>query len=89
MQHTDLTKDRRNGNELADQLMRPYDLLISRVQNDLGRMPNEERVYRNLKLSAKSLLGPDVNLRNLIGPVFDMVYQKAKEVINRFIFLSF
>ncbi|MFH0266679.1 type VI secretion system membrane subunit TssM [Vibrio rumoiensis] len=78
MQHTDLTKDRRNGNELADQLMRPYDLLISRVQNDLGRMPNEERVYRNLKLSAKSLLGPDVNLRNLIGPVFDMVYQKGK-----------
>ncbi|TVO35879.1 type VI secretion system membrane subunit TssM [Vibrio algivorus] len=78
MQHTDLTKDRKEGNEAADQLMAPYDLLISRVQNELGRMPNEERVYRNLKLSAKTLLGPAVNLRNLIGPVFDIVYQEGR-----------
>lgn len=79
MEHTDLTKDRRNGNEAADALMRPYDLVVSRVQNDLGRMPNEERVYRNLKLSAKSILGPSINLRNLIGPVYDIVYQQGKK----------
>lgn len=78
MEHTDLATERNNGNELADQLMRPYDLLISRVQNELGRMPNEERVYRNLKLSAQSLLGPAVSLRNLIGPVFDIVYKTGK-----------
>lgn len=78
MEHTDLAADRSNGNELADQLMRPYDLLVSRIQNELGRMPNEERVYRNLKLSAQSLLGPEVNIRNLIGPVFDIVYKNGK-----------
>lgn len=82
MQHTDLTKDRHNGIEAADQLMAPYDLLISRVQNELGRMPNEERVYRNLKLSAKTLLGPAINLRNVIGPVFDIVYQGGRRSDN-------
>lgn len=79
MQHTDLTKDRHDGSIAADKLMRPYDLYISRVQNELGKMPNEERVYRNLKLSAQSILGPDISLRNLIGPVFDMVYKQGKK----------
>ncbi|WP_306462422.1 ImcF-related family protein, partial [Klebsiella pneumoniae] len=39
-------------------------------------MPNDQRVYRNLKLSAQTVLGPSVNLRSLIGPVFDVVFEE-------------
>ncbi len=74
MLHTDLAGDRKAGNSSADKVMKPFDGLVSRVQSDLGSVPNELRIYRNLKLQAQTVLGPSINLRNLIGPVFDMVY---------------
>lgn len=58
MRHTDLTAERLNGDKGAEQVMRPYDKVIARAQVELGSMPNDQRVYRNLKLSAQTVLGP-------------------------------
>ncbi|WP_455433375.1 type VI secretion system membrane subunit TssM [Vibrio porteresiae] len=76
MRHTDLTADRKHGDKMADKVMSPYDQTIAKVQQQLGSMPNEQRVYRNLKLSAQTVLGPAINLRSLIGPVFDVVFEE-------------
>ncbi len=74
MLHTDLTGERESSLPMAVKVLKPYDTLIAKAQSELGDMPNDQRVYRNLKLQAQSVLGPSVNLRNLIGPVFDMVF---------------
>ncbi|ANU39451.1 type VI secretion system membrane subunit TssM [Vibrio scophthalmi] len=76
MRHTDLEGERRNGNEDAEAVMKPYEQVIARAQADLSTMPNDQRVYRNLKLSAPTLLGPSINLRHLVGPVFDIVFEE-------------
>ncbi len=74
MLHTDLTGERLSNQPQADKVLHPYDNVIAKAQSELGNMPNDQRVYRNLKLQAQSVLGPSVNLRNLIGPVFDVVF---------------
>ncbi|MGY3572073.1 type VI secretion system membrane subunit TssM [Vibrio paucivorans] len=76
MKHTDLAKDRAQGDPLAEDVMKPYDTIIANVQQQLGFMPNDQRVYRNLKLNAQTILGPSINIRNLVGPVFDVVFQE-------------
>lgn len=76
MRHTDLEKDRLTGDQDAESVMKPYDRVIARAQTELSTMPNDQRVYRNLKLSAQTLLGPSVNLRRLVGPVFDVVFEE-------------
>lgn len=80
MLHTDLTGDRARGDRNAESVMKPYDQVVAKVQSDLGSMPNDQRVYRNLKLNAQTVLGPSINLRNLIGPVFDVVFEER--VVN-------
>ncbi|WED24546.1 type VI secretion system membrane subunit TssM [Vibrio sp. JC009] len=76
MQHTDLAYDRNRGDEALEKIMQPYDEVIAKAQSELGAMPNDQRVYRSLKLTAETVLGPDINLRNLIGPVFDVVFEE-------------
>ncbi|MCG6507977.1 type VI secretion system membrane subunit TssM, partial [Vibrio parahaemolyticus] len=76
MRHTDLAGERERGDKVANQVMKPYDKTIAKVQSDLGSMPNDQRVYRNLKLNAQTVLGPAINLRNLVGPVFDVVFEE-------------
>lgn len=80
MLHTDLAGDRARGDHNAESVMKPYDQVVAKVQSDLGSMPNDQRVYRNLKLNAQTVLGPSINLRNLIGPVFDVVFEER--VVN-------
>ncbi|WP_373054853.1 type VI secretion system membrane subunit TssM [Vibrio salinus] len=75
MDHTDIAKARKEGDPIADQIMHPYDTTIAAVQTELGSVPTEERVYRNLKLNSQTVLGPAINLRSLVGPVFDMVFE--------------
>ena len=76
MLHTDLAGDRANGVHNANLVMKPYDQVIAQMQAELSLMPNDQRVYRNLKLNAQTVLGPSINLRNLIGPVFDVVFEE-------------
>ncbi|WP_456300289.1 type VI secretion system membrane subunit TssM [Salinivibrio proteolyticus] len=80
MRHTDLTDARRQGDEVAERVMRPYDMTIARAQADLRTMPTDQRVYRNLKLDAQTVLGAPMNLRNSVGPVFDVVFEER--VVN-------
>ncbi|MDF9398502.1 type VI secretion system membrane subunit TssM [Vibrio sp. 1180_3] len=80
MLHTDLASERANGDLNAEQVMKPYDQVVANVQMQLGSMPNDQRVYRNLKLNAQTVLGPSINLRNLVGPVFDVVFEER--VVN-------
>ncbi|MBF4424814.1 type VI secretion system membrane subunit TssM [Vibrio anguillarum] len=80
MLHTDLAGDRARGDRNAESVMKPYDQVVAKVQSDLGSMPNDQRVYRNLKLNAQTVLGPSINLRNFIGPVFDVVFEER--VVN-------
>ncbi|ASA57974.1 type VI secretion protein IcmF [Vibrio gazogenes] len=76
MDHTDLTTARKNGDPNADKIMGAYDQTIAKVQTELNAMPNKQRVYRNLKLNAPTVLGPALNLRNLVGPIFDLVFDE-------------
>lgn len=76
MLHTDLTGSRAKGDLNSEQVMKPYDYEIGRVQAELSVIPNDQRVYRNLKLNSQVVLGPSINLRNLIGPVFDVVFEE-------------
>ncbi|SHH79413.1 Intracellular multiplication and human macrophage-killing [Vibrio aerogenes CECT 7868] len=80
MDHTNLAIARAQGDKNADKVLRPYDQTIAQVQTELSTMPNRQRVYRNLKQNAQTILGPDINLRNLIGPVFDLVFDER--VVN-------
>lgn len=76
MRHTDLAGESLHGNKAATKVMKPYEPTIAKVQAELGSMPNDQRVYRNLKLNAQTVLGPAINLRNLVGPVFDVVFEE-------------
>ncbi len=74
MQHTNLQAKRAQGHELVERLLHPYDQLISSIQDQLSKIPVEERVYRNLKMLSSNSLGSPLNLATSIGPIFDMVF---------------
>lgn len=76
MRHTDLASARAQGDAFAEQVMKPYDGTITKVQTELSTMPNDQRVYRNLKLNAQTVLGPAISIRNLVGPIFDIVFEE-------------
>ncbi len=44
----------------------------------MGALPIDERVYRNLKLTAQTSLGPAKDVRTLIGPVFPLVFDERE-----------
>ncbi|GAB2655966.1 type VI secretion system membrane subunit TssM [Vibrio panuliri] len=76
MRHTDIAGARFAGDELAERIMKPYDRTIASAQAELSTMPNDQRVYRNLKLNAQTVLGPSISIRNLVGPIFDIVFEE-------------
>ncbi|MCZ4295519.1 type VI secretion system membrane subunit TssM [Vibrio sinaloensis] len=76
MRHTDLAGKRQQGDEFAERVMKPYDRTIASAQAELSTMPNDQRVYRNLKLNAQTVLGPSISIRNLVGPIFDVVFEE-------------
>nr|WP_275658693.1 type VI secretion system membrane subunit TssM [Vibrio brasiliensis] len=76
MRHTDLAGAREQGDAFAERVMKPYDRTIASVQAELSTMPNDQRVYRNLKLNAQTVLGPSISIRNLVGPIFDIVFEE-------------
>jgi len=82
MQHTDLTSDRQRGEVSAENILEPYDGLVAKVQEELSLLPLDQRVYRNLKSSAQTALGPEVSLRSLVGPVFDTVFDEKPNNTN-------
>jgi type VI secretion system protein ImpL len=79
MQHTDLRGESANGDRAVAALLEPFDHLVADVQQDIGNLPIEQRVYRNLKQTASATLGAPVDLALQIGPVFDLVFTQREE----------
>jgi type VI secretion system protein ImpL len=82
LQHTDLNELRNNGDENAIAVLKPYESLIKGIQSDLGALPIDQRVYRNLKLTAQTALGPDSDIRTIVGPVFSLVFDERNTQNN-------
>ncbi|AEF55513.1 type VI secretion system membrane subunit TssM [Marinomonas posidonica] len=76
LQHTDLETLRGRGDNNAIAVLKPYEKLIASTQAELGALSIDERVYRNLKLTAQTKLGTDQDMSNLIGPVFPLVFDQ-------------
>lgn len=76
MNHTDLATQYKEGNQAAIASVRPYEGMIAKAQRDLSAMSIEQRVYRNLKSNSSTYLGAPINLRNQVGPVFDVVFEE-------------
>ncbi|WP_431193151.1 type VI secretion system membrane subunit TssM [Vibrio parahaemolyticus] len=74
LEHTDLEGAKMAGDYTASAVLRPFEGEIAKVQAKLSLMSNEERVYRNLRSSARSVLGAPLNMRQLVGPSFDVVF---------------
>lgn len=78
MEQTDLAYEVKQGQEKAIQIIKPYQGVLASAQRELSDMPIEQRVYRSLKANSASYLGAPVNLRNQIGPVFDLVFEERE-----------
>ncbi|EGU58265.1 IcmF-like protein, partial [Vibrio nigripulchritudo ATCC 27043] len=76
MNHTDLATQYKEGDQAAIASVKPYEGLISKAQRDLSAMSIEQRVYRNLKSNSSTYLGAPINVRNQVGPVFDVVFEE-------------
>ena len=61
----------------ADADLPQYTQRIAVVQEALRKVPLAERVYASLKKQAADQLHTGLDLRNQVGPAFDVVYQSA------------
>ncbi|AMN81317.1 type VI secretion system membrane subunit TssM [Pseudomonas azotoformans] len=53
--------------------------LIAQTQQQLRKLPMAQRVYMTLRQQAKERLHGELDLRNEIGPAFDVVYRPLSE----------
>jgi type VI secretion system protein ImpL len=84
LKQTDLKGKRQQGDINAEKVMKPYDQLVKSMQLELGKLPVEQRVYRNFKLNSELTLGSPINLSNAIGPVFDLVFNARTSQTEKF-----
>ncbi|MFJ4387578.1 type VI secretion system membrane subunit TssM [Pseudomonas sp. NPDC089408] len=61
----------------ADTELPQYNQRIAEVQQTLRRLPLPERVYASLKQQTAEKLHTGLDLRNQVGPAFDVVYQPS------------
>ncbi len=61
----------------ADTLLPQFQQRVSVVQRDLRQIPLPQRVYMTMRRQAGEFLRAPLDLRNEIGPAFDVVYQPA------------
>jgi type VI secretion system protein ImpL len=76
LEHTDITEGRKQGKEKLIAAVAPFDNEIKKAQQDLARLPLEERIYRNMKHDALAKLNAPLDLKNQIGPVYDIVFEQ-------------
>lgn len=55
--------------------MPQYRKLVTEVQQQLRQIPLQQRVYMTMKQASRETLSAPLDLRNQIGPAFDIVYQ--------------
>ncbi|WP_449432109.1 type VI secretion system membrane subunit TssM [Pseudomonas putida] len=61
----------------ADTDLPQYRQRVAEVQQTLRKVPLAERVYAGLKQQAREQLRTGLDLRNQVGPAFDVVYQPS------------
>ncbi len=61
----------------ADTELPQYHPRVSEVQQALRKVPLAQRVYASLKQEAQEQLHTGLDVRNQVGPAFDVVYQPA------------
>lgn len=61
----------------ADTELPQYSQRVAEVQQVLRKVPLPERVYASLKQQAEEQLHAGLDLRNQVGPAFDVVYQST------------
>ncbi|WP_225789129.1 type VI secretion system membrane subunit TssM [Pseudomonas sp. Marseille-P8916] len=61
----------------ADADLSQYRQRVSETQQSLRKVPLPQRVYASLKQQARERLHTGLDLRNQVGPAFDIVYQPA------------
>lgn len=74
LQHTDLELARKQGSDEAIEVLEPYDEMIANVQHEMNMLPIEQRVYRYLRSSSTNELGPPLDLRVILGPSSELVF---------------
>lgn len=72
--HTDIGGERRLGVFEADNILRPYDNLVKQSQADLRKIPMEQRIYRSFKHYGLAKYETPLDLRNEVGPAFDIIF---------------
>ncbi|WET42757.1 type VI secretion system membrane subunit TssM [Citrobacter enshiensis] len=77
--HTDWHAERESGDGDAISRWVPYDSPVSAAQKELSKLPVYQRVYQSLKTRALGVLPADLNLRDQVGPTFDLVFTSADD----------
>ncbi|MGB1237194.1 MAG: type VI secretion system membrane subunit TssM [Pseudomonadales bacterium] len=75
MEHTDIAQSRREGEQKVIRAVHPFDNEIKQAQIDLARLPLEQRIYRNMTHQAAAELSAPLDLKTVIGPVYDIVFK--------------
>ncbi len=78
LKNTDLQSLIDAGNPEAIKVMQPYHQLIAAAQRSLSNVSVAERAYHHLKQQANAELGPKLDVRTAVGPVFDLVFNERQ-----------
>ena len=79
MAHTDLAGARDAGDPRAVATLAPFRHLISRTQQRLGDLPTAERVYEDLQQRGENELTLPMDLRQQVGPRFNLVFENRND----------
>ena len=75
MAHTDLAGEREAGDTQAAATLAPFRHIISRTQQRLGDLPTARRVYQDLQQRGETQLALPMDLRQQVGPRFNLVFE--------------
>lgn len=80
--HSDLQAGVAAGQHRAERAMAPLLGSIQAAQNELGRMPMAERVYRTLEAGSAQRSGATLDLRQAVGPAWSTVFMARNDNID-------
>ena len=66
----------------VDTSLPQYRAHVAQVQADLRQVPLAQRVYATMKDDATGVLPPPLDLRNEIGPSFDLLYRPVEAIVQ-------
>ncbi len=75
---TDLASQAAQGKDFAVQILASMGPVIAQAQKTLSDTPIEQRVYHRLVTDSASYLGAPLNIKNQMGPAFDLVFEERE-----------